>query len=200
MLENLGIALRKQKKLIIIFLLTIFLPALTLSIFGVRAIRNERFRQAKQEENEGRRAARFVRTYFQSKFGEIAGALGGMTQDPALIEKDHAAIHELAEKRFAADPLIGQAVLLYRNEEASFPLLLIPPDKRPADPPKASDATLAARIRRAEALEFVDRNFRAATPDGRQIAYYTGRGRRALGAMENYLPEKNELSLSGGGV
>jgi len=35
MLENLRIALRKQRKLILIFFLTIFLPALTLSVFGV---------------------------------------------------------------------------------------------------------------------------------------------------------------------
>jgi len=27
-------------------------------------------------------------------------------------------------------------------------------------------------------------------PDGRQIAYYTGRGRRDLWVMENYLPDK----------
>ena len=37
MLENLRIAIRKQRKLILIFFLTIFLPALTLSVFGVRA-------------------------------------------------------------------------------------------------------------------------------------------------------------------
>ena len=40
-----------------------------------------------------------------------------------------------------------------------FPLLLIPPDKKSADSPKAGDASLAARIRRAEALEFVDEEF-----------------------------------------
>src|SRR4030042_3122004 len=108
MLENLRIALRKQKKLILIFFLTIFLPALTLSVFGVRAIRNERFRLAKQEENEGRRAARFIRGHVQSKFEAVARALEGMARDPSFIGKDHAAIHELAEKRFAPDPLIGQ--------------------------------------------------------------------------------------------
>ena len=170
MLENLRIALRKQKKLILIFFLTIFLPALTLSVFGVRAIRNERFRLAKQEENEGRRAARFIRAHVQSKFEAIASALEGMARDPAFIGKDHAAIHDLAEKRLAADPLIGQAVLLYRNEEASFPLLLIPPENRTADSPKAGDASLAARIRRAETLEFVDRNFRAAAALYRELS------------------------------
>jgi hypothetical protein len=126
MLENLGIALKKQKKLIIIFFLTIFLPALTLSIFGVRAIRNERFRLAKQEENESRRAAGFVRARVQAKLEQIAGVLDGLAQNPAVLGKDDSAIHELAEKRLAADPLIEHVVLLYRNEEPSFPLFLIP--------------------------------------------------------------------------
>ncbi|MBE3125119.1 MAG: hypothetical protein IMZ57_05605, partial [Acidobacteria bacterium] len=124
----------------------------------------------KQEENEGRRAARFIRAHVQSKFEAIAGTLEGMARDPSFIGKDHAAIYELAEKRFAADPLIGQAVLMYRNEEASFPLLLIPPDKKPDDSPKAGDASLVVRIRRAEALEFVDRNFRAAATLYRELS------------------------------
>jgi signal transduction histidine kinase len=170
MLENLGIALRKQKKLILIFFLTIFLPALTLSIFGVRAIRNERFRLAKQEENEGRRAARFIRAHVQSKIEAVASTLEGTARDPAYIGKDHTAIHDLAEKRLAADPLIGQAVLLYRNEEALFPLLLLPPGRKPADSSKAGDTTLAARIRRAEAFEFVDKNFGAAAALYGQLA------------------------------
>jgi len=169
MLENLGIALRKQKKLIIIFFLTIFLPAVSLSVFGVRAIRNERFRIARQEENEGRRAARFIRAHFQSKFEEIAAALNGLAQNPAFLGKDNAVIHELAEKRFAADPLVGQVFLLYRNEEPSFPLLMIPPDRRSGGSPRAVDASLSAGIRRAEALEFVDRKFLAAAALYREL-------------------------------
>jgi len=162
MLENLRIALRKQKKLILIFFLTIFLPALTLSVFGVRAIRNERFRLAKQEENEGRRAARFIRAHVESKFESIARALDEMARDPAFVGKDYAAIHERAEKRFSTDPLIGQAILLYRNEQPLFPLLLVPPVPKAVDSGKDAGASLAARIRRAETLEFVDKNFRAA--------------------------------------
>jgi signal transduction histidine kinase len=169
MLENLRIALRKQRKLVLIFFLTIFLPAVTLSVFGVRAIRSERFRLARQEETEARRAARLIRAHIQSKLEALAGALGATARDPAFIGKDHAAIHDLAEKRFAADPLIGQVVLLYRNEEASFPLLLVPPAIKPANTPKA-DASLAARIRRAEAFEFVDRNFRAAAALNRKLS------------------------------
>jgi len=170
MLENLRIAIRKQKKLILIFFLTIFLPALTLGVFGVRAIRNERFRLAKQEEIEGRRAARLIRTPYESKFGEIARVLDDLARDPAFIGKDHAVIRELAGKRLATDPLIGQAVLLYRNEVPLFPRLMIPLNTKSAEAPKTGDALLAARIRRAEALEFVDRNPRAAAALYRELS------------------------------
>ena len=176
MLENLRIALRKQKKLILIFFLTIFLPALTLSVFGVRAIRNERFRLAKQEENEGRRAARFIKAHIQSKLEDLNRALDEIARDPAFIGKDYAAIYERSEKRFATDPLIRQAILLYRNEEPLFPLLLVLPDQKPADSRKAADASLAARMRRAEALEFVEKNFRAAAALHREL-HTTASGR-----------------------
>ena len=56
MLENLKLAFKKQKRLVTIFLLTIFLPSVSLSIFGIRAIKNERFRLAKQLEEKSRRA------------------------------------------------------------------------------------------------------------------------------------------------
>ena len=57
MLDNLKIAAKRQKKLIIIFLITIFLPSIALSVFGVRSIRNERFRLVKQLEDEHKRAS-----------------------------------------------------------------------------------------------------------------------------------------------
>ena len=162
MLENLGIALRKQKKLIIIFFLTIFLPALSLGVFGVRAIRSERFRIARQEENEGRRAALFVRAHFQSRFDGIVAGLNALARDPSLSGKDRSGIRNLAEERFAADPLIGQAVIVYRDKEPLFPLLLLPPDKSPGIFPRAGKGSLSGRIRRAESYEFVERNFRTA--------------------------------------
>jgi signal transduction histidine kinase len=180
MLENLRIALRKQKKLVLIFFLTIFLPALTLSVFGVRAIRSERFRLARQEENEGRRAARFVRSHIQSKLETMARILGETVRDPAFLAKDHAAIRDLAEKRIASDPLAGQAVLLYRNETASFPLLQIPAKTREAGSPSAGDASLAARRQRAVALEFVDGDYRAAATLYRELSTQaTGRDLQA---------------------
>jgi len=164
MLENLRIALRKQKKLVLIFFLTIFLPALTLSVFGVRAIRSERFRLARQEETEALRAAGLIRAHIQAKIESISRALEETAREPALIAKDLAAVQTSAGKRFASEPLAGQTVLLYRGGAASFPLLQILPPKRPTRAARAS-ASLAERIRRAERLEFVDRDYGAAARD-----------------------------------
>lgn len=170
MLENLRIAVRKQRRLVLIFLLTIFLPALAIGVFGVRAIRSERFRLARQEETEARRAAAFVRAHLQSELEAILGALGESAREPAFIAKDLATAHVWAEKRFGSDPLAGQAILLYRDEAASFPLLQIPPRKGAAASSSGSDAPLTEGIRRAETLEFVQRDFRAAAALYRELS------------------------------
>jgi hypothetical protein len=52
MFRGLKIAVKQQKKLLVIFLFAIFLPSVSLSIFGIIALRNEKFRLAKQIENE----------------------------------------------------------------------------------------------------------------------------------------------------
>ena len=171
--ENLRIAFRKQRRLVLIFLLTIFLPALTLGVFGVRAIRNERFRLARQEENEARRAARFVKGHFESKLGAIDRALGETAREPSVISRDLAAVRELAANRFAADPLVAHVVLLYRNEEPLFPLLAGPPLTRSTDAAKAGNASLASGIRGAQTLEFVEERFRAAAARFRELSGLT---------------------------
>ena len=52
MFQGLKIAVKQQKKLLVIFFITIFLPSVSLSIFGIVALRNEKFRLEKQIENE----------------------------------------------------------------------------------------------------------------------------------------------------
>ena len=95
MIENLKIALKRQKKLIIIFLLTILIPSVSLSIFGIRAIRNERFRLAKQTENEHRRAADFLKAQINSRFEDVEEVLQNLAQNPAFHEKEYSTIRDL---------------------------------------------------------------------------------------------------------
>ena len=122
MFENLKIALRKQRKLIIIFFLTIFIPSVSLSIFGIRAIRNERFRLAKQVENEHRRAADFLKTQINSRFKDIGVILQNLALSSSFSEKNYPAIKDLVSNRLADDFLIEQIFIVYNNEKPRFPL------------------------------------------------------------------------------
>lgn len=169
MLENLRIAIRKQRKLVLIFFLTIFLPALTLGVFGVRAIRSERFRLARQEETEARRAVGSIRAHIQSGIESFGRALVETAREPAFVAKDLGTIPESAGKRFASDPLAGLAVVLYKGETASFPLLQAPPQKKSAAGPSGTAASLAERVRDVESLEFVDRSYQEAAARYRDL-------------------------------
>ncbi len=162
MLENLKIALRKQKKLIIIFFLTIFIPALLLSIFGIRAIRNERFRLAKQIEEENRRAADLLKTQIKSRFMELESALKKLTQHPSLSGEKHQAIKDLLSSQFADNNLIEQIFIVYKSEEPWFPLF------EPASVKTLFFSTLHLddpqrdKLKRAEEYEFKQKKYRSA--------------------------------------
>jgi len=114
MFENLKIALRKQKKLIIIFFLTIFIPAILLSIFGIRAIRNERFRLAKQIENENRQAADFLKTQINNRFIELESTIQKLAQLRSFSERDYQAIIKMKSLSFlySSPPLLKPYLFL----------------------------------------------------------------------------------------
>jgi signal transduction histidine kinase len=122
MIENLKVALKRQKKLLIIFFLTIFLPSVTLSIFGVRAIRNERFRQAKQLENEHRRAADSIKIQLSAQFGELESTLKNMAEHPALLSRDIPLLTDLTKNQLGDIPLAEHVFVAYNRGDTLFPL------------------------------------------------------------------------------
>ena len=162
MIENLKIALKKQKKLIIIFFLTIFLPSVSLSIFGIRAIKNEKFRLAKQVESEHRRAADFLKTQINSRFKDIEVILQNLAQYPSFSERDYPAIKDLLDSRLADNHLVEQVFLVYRDEEPLFPLFQ-PATVRPL----SFSSTLLRgsqieKLKRAEEYEFKQKKYKSA--------------------------------------
>ncbi|MCJ7579775.1 MAG: hypothetical protein MUP98_04480, partial [Candidatus Aminicenantes bacterium] len=124
MLDNFKIAVNRQKKLIVIFLLTIFLPSIALSIFGIRSIRNERFRLARQMEDEHRKTAAFLKNQIDSRFKKIETSLQNLAQYPSFGQKDYASIEESLNNQFKENRLIEHVFLVYKNEEPVFPLFL----------------------------------------------------------------------------
>jgi two-component sensor histidine kinase/tetratricopeptide (TPR) repeat protein len=162
MFENLKIALRKQKKLIIIFFLAIFIPSLSLSIFGIRAIRNERYRLAKQIENENRRAADFLKRQINSRFIELESALQKLARYPSFSKKNHQAIKDLLSNQLTNNHLIDQIFIFYKNEEPRFPLFAHASAKDLPFSPLLLKGSHGEKLKKAEEYEFKQKEYRGA--------------------------------------
>ena len=168
MLENLKLGIKRQKKLIAIFLFAIFIPSISLSIFGIRAIRNERFRLAKQIENEHRSAAEFLKSQISAQFKEIGTILQNLAQSTAFLQRDDAEIKNLFGAQLAENPLIDQVFVAFEKEEAWFPLLQPNPSDSLYSSSQGSEEIQQSGLKRAEANEFKDRNYK------RAISLYKG--------------------------
>ncbi len=162
MVDNLKIALKKQKKLIAIFLLTIFLPSVSLSIFGIRAIRNERFRLAKQIENDNIRITDFIKTQIHSRLKDIDATLQNLVQYPSFVEEDYQALNELLNEQLVNNPLVENVFIVYKNEEPLFPFSQ--PDLKKNDRKAFTPLTKSQRerLQKAEKCEYIQQNYRTA--------------------------------------
>jgi signal transduction histidine kinase len=70
-----ALALRRQRKVLLLFLLTILLPAAVLSVFGLRALEADRYRMERLMRREQEEALRAFRGRLAARFDEVGGAL-----------------------------------------------------------------------------------------------------------------------------
>jgi signal transduction histidine kinase len=122
-IENLKIALRRQKKLIIIFLVSIVLPSVSLGVFGILAIRNEQFRLVKQRENEQRTLIDLLKAKVHARITTVEQDLRSIIRDPSFSASDGQAVAGLVQSRLIENPLVEQIFLLPREGDPVFPLL-----------------------------------------------------------------------------
>jgi signal transduction histidine kinase/tetratricopeptide (TPR) repeat protein len=162
MLDNFKIAVKRQKKLIIIFLLTIFLPSIALSIFGVRVIRNEKFRLVQQLEDEHRRAAAFLKNQVDSRFEDVELTLQNLAQNPFFVQKNYAYIEESLNNQLKDDQLIELVFLAYKDEEPLFPLFLPVSPRRVPTAISSQNSAQRDSLEKAQRLEFSQKDFAGA--------------------------------------
>ena len=168
MIENLKIALKRQKRIILIFFLTIFIPSIFLGIFGIRAIRNERFRVAGQIENEQRRIVEYLKSQVQSNFRELGTSLQNLAHSSPIPEKDYPEIKNTLVTQLGNNPLIEYVFISYEGEDLFFPQF---------QPDLGAETTAVTQfkssqlviLRRAERYEFEQRRYDAAISLYRQL-------------------------------
>ena len=158
MFQGLKIAVKQQKKLLVIFFITIFLPSVSLSIFGIIALRNEKFRLEKQIENEQLQVANSIKERIETKFTEIEERLEDLASYPSF-RQDYPVIKELIASLFEKDSLAGIIFLLYINEEPLFPLFQTGFEKDGNNPVATYDIFLQQQIKNAQDAEFIRNDY-----------------------------------------
>jgi signal transduction histidine kinase len=162
MLENLSLAVKRQKKLILIFCLTIFIPSISLSIFGIRAIRNERFRLAEQVEIEHRRAAQDLKSQISSYLEELGSNLHSLARSSDLQQNNVSGIKNLFVEEMTGNALVEQVFIAFEKEELFFPLFQPVPYTAPSSFESSSGGIFQERLKRAESYEFNQKNYTGA--------------------------------------
>jgi signal transduction histidine kinase/tetratricopeptide (TPR) repeat protein len=161
MLENLGIAVKRQKRIILIFFLTILIPSIFLGIFGIRAIRNERYRSAKQLENEYRRAAEYLISQVKNDFRELGAGLHNLALSSSVTGGDYPGIKNAIIDQLADNPLIELVFIVYEDSRPFFPQLQPDPQAKISSLPEFTGSQLA-QLRRAEGYEFGQKRYDSA--------------------------------------
>ncbi|MBE3085805.1 MAG: HAMP domain-containing histidine kinase [Bacteroidetes bacterium] len=151
--------MKQQKKLLVVFFITIFLPSVSLSIFGIVALRNEKFRLAKQIENEQIQIANSLKGKIETKLEEIEKKLENLANYPSFRQKDYPVIKELLTGLSKKDSLIGIIFLLYKDEEPLFPLFQAGFEKNASIPVLAYNNFLQQQIKNAEDAEYIRNDY-----------------------------------------
>jgi len=162
MKKDLLIALRRHRRVIVIFLLTIFVPSVLLSVLGVRAIRNERFRLANQLEEEQIGIVDLLRTQILSRVDEVENILQNLVQTPSLINRDYEAINILLESRLTENYLLKQYFIVYRNAGPWFPPLQPVVDHSVSKSTLGMNDAQKEKMKEAETYEFSQKNYQSA--------------------------------------
>jgi hypothetical protein len=136
MLENLRIAVKRQKRIILIFFLTILLPSVFLGVFGIRAIRNERYRLAEQLENEYRSVAEYLTSQVRNNFNELGSDLQNLAHSSSLKGRDYLGIKSAVVDHLVDNPLMEFVFIAYDDSGTFFPQFQPPPDEKTASLPK----------------------------------------------------------------
>ena len=143
-------------------MLTIFLPAVTLSIFGIFALRNERFRLEKQFREDQTDLVQLFKSEVNQKITELENELQYIVLTPSFIKNDYGEIIQLVENQLDRNPLSGQFFISFEGEEPLFPPFRMAGRKQTPFQTRNFTDLQKQTLAQAENYEFSQHNYRAA--------------------------------------
>ncbi len=159
MFQNLKIIIKRQKRLILIFLFTIFLPSVTLSIFGLIALRNESYRFEQQFRENQINLIDTIRTVISQQIGELENEINSLVRTPSLMNKEYQEINTLVENHLEEHHLSGQFFLAYGENEPMFPPFQGEESGFKSTQVKEFSSHQKRKLAEAENYEFIQKNY-----------------------------------------
>jgi len=155
------IALSNQKRLMGIFLLAIVLPSVALSLFGLRAIRNEKYRRDRQIMTEHQSTMALMKAQFVGRLRPIESVLQNTAQHPSIQDQDFPSIKETLKPLLNGIIPAEQFFIVFRNGNTFFPLLEpFPGDLK--DPESGMTDSRQTQLNQAQEAEYKNRDYRTA--------------------------------------
>ena len=148
--------------MILIFLLTIFIPSVTLSILGIIGLRNERFRLEKQFREKQSDIVTIFKSKVTQKISEIENDLNDLVQTPSFINNDYPGIITLVEDYSQKNKLSDNFFVVYDETEPLFPPFLSKETGYTSDSVQGFTGLEKKKSDQAENYEFVQNNYTAA--------------------------------------
>ena len=161
MLQGLKIAIRRQKKLILIFIVTIFVPSVTLSTFGIIALRNERFRLENQFREDQMDFVQLIKSEVNQKISELENELQYIILTPSFTNNNYEEIIQFVENQLERNPLSEQFFIKY-GEELLFPPFRLTGSNHISGQSADFTSLQKSKLAQAENYEFSQYNYQAA--------------------------------------
>lgn len=159
MFQSLKIALRRPKKLIAIFLLTIFLPSVALSIFGILALSNEKFRIEKQLEEEQLRIAEHFKSQVDSNISNAENSVQNLSRSQLIINKEYEEIIPLLDVQTKENRLLDQFFIVYNDTEPWILHFQTDLSKLTGESTSEFNTAQQSKLKIAEGYEFIHNDY-----------------------------------------
>ncbi len=132
MLNDLKLVLSQNKKVLVIFFVVVFLPSFILALFGIQALRNEKFKLQQQTLEDQKTYVRTIQRDIQFIIEANSSSLMELSKSEAFSKADYSKIRGDLADRLRDGLLFGEVVIWNKNSELWFPAYqFLPPTEDP---------------------------------------------------------------------
>ncbi|MCG2816307.1 MAG: HAMP domain-containing histidine kinase [Candidatus Aminicenantes bacterium] len=122
MLNNLRLVLSQNRKVLTIFFIVVFLPSIFLAFFGMRALRNEKFKFQQQTLEEQKIYVSSLQKDIQDFIEKKSSDLIDLAQSEVFSGAGYSEIRKLIVESQRRDPLLGEVVVWNKEGELWLPV------------------------------------------------------------------------------